>query len=197
MTPKFFKTIASLRTWFATHGATRSELWIGYHKKASGKGGVVYKEALDEALCWGWIDGVVRSIDDTCYMQRWTPRKPKSIWSNVNVKKVQALIAAGRMQPAGLAAFERRTPERTGVYSFEKAPPTFSPALIKRLKADPKAWAFFQSQPPGYRRTVTAFVITAKREDTRERRFVHVLEHSARQERIPLLAPAPRPPRRA
>jgi uncharacterized protein YdeI (YjbR/CyaY-like superfamily) len=197
MKPRFFRTLNSLRAWFATHGATTSELWIGYYKKASGKGGVVYQEALDEALCWGWIDGQIRSIDADCYMQRWTPRKPTSNWSNVNVRKVERLIAEGRMMPAGLAAFARRTPERTGVYSFEKTPPKFSPAFLKRFKADAKAWAFFEAQPPGYRRTCTDYVMSAKREETRERRFAHILHHSRRQERIPSLAPAPRPPRRA
>jgi uncharacterized protein YdeI (YjbR/CyaY-like superfamily) len=194
--PRFFKSLSALRAWFARYGTTRTELWIGYYKKASGKGGVVYQEALDEALCWGWIDGQVRSIDADRYMQRWTPRQPTSNWSNVNVRKVQALIAAGRMQPAGLAAFERRTTERTGVYSFEKAPPRFSRTFLQRFKADAKAWAFFAAQPPGYRRIIADYVMSAKREETRERRFAHVLLHSGRQQRIPQLAPAPRPGQR-
>ncbi|MBI2409380.1 MAG: YdeI/OmpD-associated family protein [Gemmatimonadetes bacterium] len=193
MKPKFFKSVESLRLWFATHGTSKSELWIGYYKKTSGKGGVVYKEALDEALCWGWIDGQVRSIDDISYMQRWTPRRPTSIWSNVNVGKVEALIAAGRMQPAGLAAFARRKPERTGVYSFENDPHEFSPAYAKRFKADKAAWAFFNSQAPSYRRTVTAYVMTAKQEATRDKRLAHVIKHSALGERIPqYLSPAPK-----
>ena len=192
--PTFFATIASLRRWFARHGASESELWIGYYKKASGKGGVVYKEALDEALCWGWIDGVIRSIDDTRYMQRWTPRKPKSIWSKVNVRKVEALIAAGRMMPAGRAAFDRRTPERTGVYSFENDPVAFSADLARRFKAKKRAWAFFCAQPPGYRKVVTSYVMSAKLEATRERRLAIVIAHSAKQQRIPPFAPAPKRP---
>lgn len=187
MKPKFFRTIESLRTWFTRHGATKSELWIGYYKKASGKGGVVYKQALDEALCVGWIDGQVRSIDDVCYMQRWTPRKPKSNWSNVNVKRVGELIAAGRMTPAGMAAFERRVPERTGVYTFENPSPEFPPAFLKRFKADKAAWKFWSAQPPGYRRTVTGYVTSAKQDATRERRLTRVLEHSARGVRLPSL----------
>src|SRR5512140_3458852 len=103
--PRFFRTSAALARWFAANGARRTELWIGYYKKASGKGGVVYKQALDEALCVGWIDGVIKSIDDDCYMQRYTPRTAKSIWSSVNIRRAGELIAAGRMQPAGLAAF--------------------------------------------------------------------------------------------
>jgi uncharacterized protein YdeI (YjbR/CyaY-like superfamily) len=187
VTPKFFKTPEALRAWFAKFGSIKTELWMGYYKKASGKGGVVYKQALDEALCVGWIDGQVKSVDDICYMQRWTPRKPKSIWSNVNTKRVQELIAAGRMTPAGMAAFERRDPKRSGVYSFENEPLEFSPAFLKRFKADKRAWKFFEAQPPGYRRMMKAYVMTAKQEPTRERRFVHVMSHAAREERIPLL----------
>ena len=194
MKPKFFKTIDSLRSWFTKHGATRTELWIGYYKKSSGKGGVVYKQALDEALCMGWIDGVVRSVDDVCYMQRWTPRKPRSNWSHVNVKRVGELIAAGRMTAPGLAAFARRVPERTGVYTFENATPEFSPALLKRFKADKAAWKFWNAQPPGYRRTVTGYVMSAKQDATRERRLAIVMEQSARGERLPSLGG---PPRRA
>ncbi len=191
MTPKFFKTIESLRAWFTEHGATKSELWIGYYKKASGKGGVVYKQALDEALCVGWIDGQVRSIDDVCYMQRWTPRKPKSNWSNVNVKRAGELIAAGRMAPAGMAAFERRVPERTGVYTFENPTPEFSPEFLKRFKTNKVAWKFWSAQPPGYRRTVTGYVTSAKQDATRDRRLALVMEHSARGERLPSLGGPP------
>lgn len=190
MPPKFFKTIESLRAWFTKHGGTKSELWIGYYKKSSGKGGVVYKQALDEALCVGWIDGVVRSIDDACYMQRWTPRKPKSNWSNVNVKRVGALSAEGRMTPAGLAAFARRVPERTGVYTFENPPQEWSPAFLKRFKANKAAWTFWGAQPPGYRRTITGYVMSAKQEATRERRFGLVIAYSAREERIPPAGPS-------
>ena len=193
--PRFFATPAALRAWFAKHGATKAELWIGYYKKASGKGGVIYKQALDEALCFGWIDGVVKSIDAERYMQRYTPRKAKSIWSNVNVRKVNALIAAGRMTPAGLAAFARRDPARTGIYSFETAPPEFSAAFLKRFKAVKGAWKFFEAQPPGYRRLVTSYVMSAKQEATRERRLEHLIVHSARGERIPQLLSAKLPAR--
>lgn len=187
MTPKFFKTIESLRAWFTKYGATKPELWIGYYKKSSGKGGVVYKQALDEALCVGWIDGQVRSIDDVCYMQRWTPRKPKSNWSNVNVKRVGELIATGRMTPAGHAAFARRVPERTGVYAFENPSPEFPPAFLKRFKANKPAWRFWSAQPLGYRRIFTGYVTSAKQDATRERRLALVIEHSARGERLPQL----------
>lgn len=187
MPPKFFKSTTALRAWFAKHGATTAELWMGYYKKHTGKGGVVYKEALDEALCVGWIDGQVRSIDDASYMQRWTPRTAKSIWSNVNITKMQALIAAGRVTPAGMAAFERRTPERSGVYSFERSA-AFSPAVRRQFKANRAAWTFWEAQPPGYRRTVTHYVMSAKQEATRERRLANLIAHSARGQRIPPFA---------
>jgi len=193
VTPKFFRTPESLRAWFAKDGSTKTELWMGYYTKASGRGGVVYRQALDEALCVGWIDGQVKSVDDICYMQRWTPRKPKSIWSNVNTKRVQELIAEGRMTPAGMAAFERRDPKRAGVYSFENEPPKFSPELLKRFKADKAAWKFFEAQPPGYRRMMTAYVMMAKRDETRERRLELVRFDSARLERVPVMGgPAPK-----
>jgi uncharacterized protein YdeI (YjbR/CyaY-like superfamily) len=192
MNPTFFKTTKALRDWFAKHGASKTELWIGYYKKASGKGGVVYKEALDEALCVGWIDGVVKSIDEICYMQRWTPRKPNSIWSKVNIGKVEALIAAGRMTPAGLAAFARRTPERSGVYSFENDPVKFSAGFAKRFRSNRRAWAFFTVQPPGYRKLMTSWVMSAKLPATRERRLALVIEYSAREERIPPFGPTPK-----
>ena len=192
MKPRFFKSPAALRTWFAKYGDSKTELWMGYYKRASGKGGVVYKQALDEALCAGWIDSVVNSIDDVCYMQRWTPRKPKSIWSNVNVRRVHELIAEGRMTAAGIAAFERSAPERTGVYSFENDPKEFSPELAKRFSASKRAWRYFEAQPPGYRRVITAYVMSAKQLATRERRLAHVISHSARQERIPQFGPTPK-----
>lgn len=185
--PTFFKTIAALRAWFAKHGTTKTELWMGYYKKHTGKGGVVYKPALDEALCVGWIDGQVRGIDDDTYMQRWTPRTAKSIWSNVNIKRMHELIAEGRVTPEGMAAFERRTPERSGVYSFEQ-PAAFSPAVLRQFKANRAAWSFWEAQPPGYRRTVTHYVMSAKQEATRERRLANVITHSARGERIPPFA---------
>ncbi len=182
--PKFFRTPAALAKWFATHGATTKELWIGYHKKASGKGGVVYKQALDEALCVGWIDGLVKSIDDTSYMQRYTPRTKRSIWSRVNIKRAGELIAVGRMAPRGRAAFEGRDPARADLYSFENAPRELPPDYARTFRANKKAWAFFEAQPPGYKRTVVFLIVSAKREETRARRLAHLIAHSARGERI-------------
>lgn len=185
--PTFFATPAALRRWFARHGATARELWIGYYKKASGRGGVVYKEALDEALCVGWIDGLVRTIDGERYMQRWTPRRPRSVWSAVNTRRVGELEAEGRMQPAGRAAFALRDPARAGLYSFENKPTTLPPELEQRFRARPAAWRFFEAQPPGYRRTALFFVMSAKREETRVRRLDALAALCARGERLPQL----------
>ena len=182
--PTFFRTAAALGKWFDKYGATRKELWIGYYRKTSGKGGVTYKPALDEALCVGWIDGVVYGIDDECYMQRFTPRTRKSIWSAVNIRRVGELTAEGRMKPAGIATFEGRDLARAGLYSHENHPRELPPEYAARFKANKKAWAFFESQPPGYRRTAIFLVVSAKKEETRERRLAEVIAQSARGERI-------------
>ncbi|MHB1312926.1 MAG: YdeI/OmpD-associated family protein [Gemmatimonadaceae bacterium] len=191
--PTFFRTAAALARWFDKYGATRTELWIGYYKKASGKGGLTYKPALDEALCVGWIDGVINGIDDACYMQRYTPRTRKSIWSAVNIRRVGELSAEGRMKPAGIATFEARDLGRAGLYSHENHPQEFPPEFLKAFKANKKAWAFFESQPPGYRRTATFLVVSPKREETRARRLEHLIEQSAQGRRIQqLVSPAKR-----
>jgi len=189
--PRFFKTAAAFRQWLARHHADTGELLVGFYKKDSGKGGITYPEALDEALCFGWIDGVRRSRDAESYTIRFTPRKARSNWSAVNVRHVKRLVAAGRMQPPGLAAYERREADKAG-YSYEERPTRLSPALAKRFRAAKKAWAFFQAQPPGYRRTATFWVMSAKREDTRERRLTTVIQYSGEGKRIPLLTP-PKP----
>jgi uncharacterized protein YdeI (YjbR/CyaY-like superfamily) len=189
--PKFFRNQEEFRAWLAKNHHAKSELWVGYYKKTSGKLGMVYREAVDEALCFGWIDGVVRSIDGERYMQRFTPRKPASHWSFVNVKRFGELEAAGKVAPAGKAAFERKTPERTGQASYEQPLAEFTAAQRKEFKANAKAWAFYESQPPGYRRVVQHFVTRAKQEATRKRRLELVIKHSAKGERIPqLISPA-------
>ena len=185
MTPTFFPSTAAFRRWLKKNHAKETELWIGYYKKASGKGGMVYKEALDEALCFGWIDGVVKSINDESYMQRFTPRKRTSHWSNVNVRRFAELEAAGLIESAGRAAHDRKTPERTGKASFESPPGELAPAQTRLLKADPNVWAYWSAQPPGYKRTVTHWVTTAKREETRERRLKLLVECCAHRQRLP------------
>lgn len=176
--PTFFATRDELRAWFEANHDRVSELWIGYHKKDSGRGGVTYKEAVDEALCFGWIDGQVRSIDAVSYANRYTPRKPGSIWSNINTKRALELEALGRMAPAGLKAFEARDPARAGVYSFEIRHQGLDEIYLARLQKQKKAWVYFQAQPPHYRRTAGYWVMTAKKEETRERRFAQLVAAS-------------------
>lgn len=171
MEPVFFESPDAFRTWLAENHAEEAVIWLGYWKKGAGKTGLSYSEALDEALCFGWIDGQVRSIDETAYMQRWTPRKRGSIWSNVNIERMTGLIAAGRAAPAGLLAFEQRTAERSGVYSHEQPEAEFEASQEAALRADAGAWAFWEGQPPSYRQAATWWVISAKRGETRARRL--------------------------
>jgi uncharacterized protein YdeI (YjbR/CyaY-like superfamily) len=190
--PRFFKTPAALRRWFEAHHATSAELWIGFYKKDSGRGGVVYKQALDEALCFGWIDGMIRRVDEVCYMQRFTPRRSRSTWSAVNIAKMRALIDGGRAQPAGLAAFERRTPDRSAVYSYEqRRTATLSPAERRAVQADPAAWSFFEAQPPHYKRAVALWIQGAKKVETRQRRLAVLIDCSARGRLVPPFLPRP------
>jgi uncharacterized protein YdeI (YjbR/CyaY-like superfamily) len=190
-TPEFFRSQAEFRKWLEKNHTKVDELWIGYFKKASGKGGLVYKQALDEALCFGWIDGVVNRVDADSYKQRWTPRRDKSIWSNINIKRATELRDAGLMAPAGLAAFEARDAKRSGVYSFENRPKTLDAARAKTLRANKKAWTFFEAQPPGYKRLMIWRVMSAKQDATRDRRLDQLIKASAAGKRMDLLTGAP------
>jgi uncharacterized protein YdeI (YjbR/CyaY-like superfamily) len=182
--PRYFRTAAEFRRWLEAHQTGTTELLVGFHKTGLGAGGLTRKEAVDEALCVGWIDGVVRRVDERRYAVRFTPRKPTSIWSAVNIARVAELTAAGRMRPAGLAAFERRRESRSRVYSFEQENVEFTPAQRKTFRANPEAWAFFRSRPRSYRRTATWWVISAKREETRLRRLETLIDDSADGRRI-------------
>jgi len=191
--PKAFKTPADFREWLQKHHASKTELMLRLFKVHALHKGIGYRQALDEALCWGWIDGVVRSLDADSFQQRYSPRKSKSNWSRVNIKRMEELIAAGRAAPPGIAAFERRNKIAVAPYSFENRNITLSQAFMKRLKANRKAWKFFQSEPPGYRRTTLFWVMHAKKEETRERRFRTMLERMAKGERMGILPPKNRP----
>jgi uncharacterized protein YdeI (YjbR/CyaY-like superfamily) len=193
MDVRHFRSPAELRRWLTAHHARERELHVGFWKKASGKGGITYQEALDEALCVGWIDGVRRSIDEDSYTIRFTPRKLTSNWSAVNVARVEELIAAGRMRPAGLEAFGRRDRSASNAYSFEQAEVTLPRAGQRAFRANADAWTFWKAQPPGYRKVATWWVVSAKREETRRRRLETLITHSAKGERLPQLSP----PRRA
>jgi uncharacterized protein YdeI (YjbR/CyaY-like superfamily) len=182
MKPKFFKTPSELRRWFAANHATRDEQWIGFYKKGSGRRGVTYAEAVDEALCVGWIDGVLNRVDEDSYMHRFSPRRARSTWSAINIARAKALIADGRMQPAGLAAFERRTEERSRVYNYEqRRAATLTAVELRAIKANPAAWAFFSSQPPSYQRLAAGWVQSAKQEATRQRRLSVLIDVSSRE----------------
>lgn len=184
--PRFFATAAAFRAWLHAHHQHETELLVGFHKKGSGKPSMTWPESVDEALCYGWIDGVRRSLGEDSYTIRFTPRRPGSIWSNVNSAKVAALLEAGRMMPAGVAAWERRDPEKSGIYTFERNNPVaFDAEAERRFKRSRRAWTFFQAQPPGYRRLATHYVTSAKRPETRERRLAVLIECSARGERLP------------
>ena len=185
--PTFFRTAAELRRWLKANGETSTELWIGFHKLASGRPSVTYLEAVDEALCFGWIDGVRKRLDADSYQQRFTPRKKDSYWSKINIAKFGALKDAGRVAAAGHAAFERRTSTTRAKYSFENAAKTLSPKFVKTFKAQPEAWRFFAAQPPGYRRLLTFYVMSAAKEDTRERRLARLIADSAKGRRVGML----------
>ena len=181
---EFFKSQADFRKWLTKNHATRSELWLGMYKKASGKGGITYKEALDEALCFGWIDGVRKTLNDEAFVQRFTPRKAKSYWSAVNTRRAKELIKEKRMAAPGLKAFEARDPAASARYSFEREAPVFEPAQLKAFKANRGAWDFFEKQPPGYRRLMTFYVTSAKRPETRAQRLDRLIATCAAGKRL-------------
>jgi uncharacterized protein YdeI (YjbR/CyaY-like superfamily) len=180
----FFETAAHFRAWLEENHASAVELWIGYYKKNSGRASITYSEAVDQALCFGWIDGKAQTIDSLSYRQRFTPRRPNSIWSNVNVRKVEALLEQGLMHEAGLRAFGARRADRTGIYAFEQEAVILSPEYEQQLAADPAASAHFHAQPASYRQTVLHWIMSAKREETRQRRLAKLIEASSRSERL-------------
>jgi uncharacterized protein YdeI (YjbR/CyaY-like superfamily) len=192
MKPTFFATPAEFRAWFEANHHSAKELLVGFYKRGSGKPSISWPESVDEALCFGWIDGVRKSIDEDAYTIRFTPRKPTSIWSAINVAKVAALETLGRMTPAGRRAFEARTPERTGVYSFERSSAAvLGPDEERKLRANARAAEFFDAQPPWYRRTSIHWVISAKRDDTRRRRLDQLIADSAQGRTIGPLTRTP------
>jgi uncharacterized protein YdeI (YjbR/CyaY-like superfamily) len=185
--PTFFAQPADFRRWLEKHHESERELLVGFYKTSSGKPSITWPESVDEALSFGWIDGIRRRIDDESYSIRFTPRRPTSIWSAVNVKRMGELIAAGRVSPAGLAAFEKRLAKKTAVYAYEQ--PTreefaLDPAYEKRLRKHKAAWRYLQDEAPWYRRIVARWIMTAKKEETREKRLGELIEASAAGKRI-------------
>ncbi len=189
MNPKFFPTPVTFRRWLEQHHASRNELWVRFYKKATGKPSITWPEAVDQLLCFGWIDGVRKSLNEESYIIRVTPRRAGSIWSAVNVRRAKELQKLGLMHEAGLKAFSSRDAKKTNRYSFERAQVKLDPAQEKRFRANRKALAFFEQQPPGYRRTVLWWVMSAKQEDTREKRLSILIETSAAERRIDLMKP--------
>ncbi len=176
----YFDSPAAFRRWLAEHHAQRDDLVVGFHKRATGRPTLTWSESVDEALCFGWIDGVRHRIDDDRYTIRFTPRKPTSIWSAINVAKIAALTKAGKVMPAGAKAFAARRTERTAIYSFERAQAaTLAPADQRRFEANRAAWAYFSAQAPWYRRTAYHWVVSAKREETRAKRLDTLITDSA------------------
>ena len=179
-----FETQAAFRAWLKKNHAKATELWLGFYKLGSGKPSVTYKQAVDEALCFGWIDGVRKGLDAERYVQRFTPRKPVSTWSAINVARVKELIAAKRMAPPGLAAYERRDPKRTGIYSYENRPKVLAPQYDRELRRNAKAAAFFDKLPPAFKKLMVFYVMSAKKEETRAKRLQRLIAASAAGKRL-------------
>ena len=186
--PVFFTTPAEFRAWLEKHHDEAGGLWVGFYKKVSGRPGITKPEAIDEALCFGWIDGRSQRLDDVSYTVHFTPRRPRSIWSAANIRRVKELTEAGRMHSAGLKAFEQRTAERSSTYSYEqKRDIQLDDADEQQFRANNKAWDFFQTQAPSYRKAAIWWVISAKKEATRKKRLATLIEDSEHGRTIPPL----------
>jgi uncharacterized protein YdeI (YjbR/CyaY-like superfamily) len=183
-TPTFFKTPNALRKWFAKHAAKETELWVGFYKVGSGKASITWPESVDEALCCGWIDGIRKTIDEHSYTIRFTPRKKTSVWSAINIKRVDVLTAEKRMQSAGLEAFAHRRENRSGIYAYEQRRAEFDEPYLGIIKRNKAAWTFFVAQPPGYRKLAVWWIVSAKKEETRLKRLDTLIELSAQGKRL-------------
>jgi uncharacterized protein YdeI (YjbR/CyaY-like superfamily) len=184
MEPIFFKTPDEFRKWLEKHHETEKELLVGFYKVGTKKPSMTWSEAVDQALCFGWIDGVRRSIDDESYCNRFTPRKPTSNWSAINIKKVEELTKAGLMTPAGQKAFELRKEEKSGVYSHENEVAILDPAYEKQFKSNKKAWEFFNNQAPSYKKVMLHWIMSAKQEKTRLSRLEKAIRESELGKRV-------------
>jgi uncharacterized protein YdeI (YjbR/CyaY-like superfamily) len=180
----FFKSLSELRKWLEENHDKAKELWVGFYKKSSGQAGITYAEALDEALCFGWIDGIRKSVDEISYTNRFTPRKPGSIWSMVNIKRAGELIEAGLMQPSGLKAFGERDEKKSKLYSYEERVRKLDDAYEEQFRVNKEAWDFFQAQPPGYQRSAAWWIMSAKREETRLKRLAALIAGSQKGQRL-------------
>jgi uncharacterized protein YdeI (YjbR/CyaY-like superfamily) len=185
MKPIFFAEPLAFRAWLEAHHSIQQELWVGFHKRASGKASITWPESVDVALCFGWIDGVRKSLGETSYVIRFTPRKPTSTWSAINIRRMAELTKLGLVHPAGLKAFEKRSDERSAIYAYEQRKTAkLDPAYETQFRAHQKAWQFFQAQPPWYRRTATYWVISAKKDETRLKRLGILIDESHHERTI-------------
>jgi len=186
--PTFFPTPADFRAWLKAHHDKFSELLVGFHKKNSGKPSITWPESVEAALCFGWIDGVRKSLNETSYTIRFTPRKPTSTWSSININLARKLTQEGLMHPVGLKAFASRSEKKSSIYAYEQRKhPRFTYQQEKQFRADKTAWKFFRSQAPWYQRVCTWWVISAKREETALKRLSLLIEHSHNQRTLPQL----------
>lgn len=185
---RFFDSAAEFRAWLASNHESAHELWVGFYKKGAGRSGLTYAEAVDEALCYGWIDGITYRVDDEVTATRFTPRRSGSYWSAVNIAKVERLASLGRMTPSGIAAFAQRDESAAARYSYENRPADLPERWLDRLRANRTAAAYWDEQAPSYRRAAAFWVMSAKREATRERRLEQLIEDSAAGRPIRLLS---------
>jgi uncharacterized protein YdeI (YjbR/CyaY-like superfamily) len=183
MKPTFFRSPAAFRAWLVKHHVTKRELLVGFHKKGSGRPSMTWPESVDEALCFCWIDGIRKRLDDDSYSIRFTPRRPRSIWSAVNIKRAGEMTELRLMRPAGLSAFASREENRSGIYAYEQRADTLPEPYAGTMKKNKTAWAFFQAQPPSYRKTLSWWVVSAKQEATRLKRLNQLIDDSAKGRR--------------
>jgi uncharacterized protein YdeI (YjbR/CyaY-like superfamily) len=184
MTLKFFPTQSEFRQWLEENHDKKTELIVGFYRIGSGKPSMTWSESVDQALCFGWIDGVRRSIDEESYCIRFTPRKPNSNWSAVNIKKIEELTTKGLMKPAGIAAFEKRKEEKSAIYAYENKPTEFPEEFEKIFRANEKAWKFFTKQPNGYKKTIMYWVLSAKQETTQKSRLEKLISECDNERRM-------------
>ena len=190
MRPAFFKRPSDFRKWLVANHATARELLVGFYKKGSGKPSITWPESVDQALCFGWIDGIRKNLDEVSYTIRFSPRRPRSIWSAINIKRAQELASQGLMHQSGLNAFEKREENRSGQYSYEQRSENFPEPYAKIMRRNRAAWNFFSAQSPYYRKTIGWWVVSAKKEETRLKRLDKLIEDCSKGQLIPLLKPS-------
>ena len=184
MKPEFFQTSADFGTWLEKNHATATELWVGFYKKDSGKPSITWPESVDQALCFGWIDGIRKGVDEISYQIRFTPRRRGSIWSAINIKRAKELVRQKQMRPTGLTAFAARIENKSGIYSYEQRSTELSQPYANLLEKNKAAWNFFEKQPPSYRKIMGWWIISAKKEETRMARLAKLISESAKGKRL-------------